>query len=79
MAARAVAELVGVRNHFAGIHLGTVPSWRQATKRTGADGKRPGPKRCGRRMRLRSRSFRTTSLRGFSLERFQGGLWQLSA
>ena len=38
-AARAVAELVGVSNHFAGIQLGTVPSWREATERTGADGK----------------------------------------
>ena len=38
-AARAVAELVGVSYHFAGIQLETVPSWRQATERMGTDGK----------------------------------------
>ena len=41
-AARAVAELVGVSNHFAGIHLGTVPTWAQAQERTGRDGKTYG-------------------------------------
>ena len=38
-AANAVAEMVGVSNHFAANQLGTVPSWREATERTGADGK----------------------------------------
>ncbi len=37
--ARAVAEMVGVSNHFAGLQLGTVPSWRCADERNGADGK----------------------------------------
>jgi hypothetical protein len=37
--ANAVAKLVGVSNHCAEIHLGNFPTWRDATARTGADGK----------------------------------------
>jgi uncharacterized ParB-like nuclease family protein len=38
--ARAIAEIVGVSPTFAGDQLSTVDSWKVATARTGADGKR---------------------------------------
>lgn len=38
-AANLVADLVGVDNHFVAAQLGTVPSWRDAPARTGADGR----------------------------------------
>jgi uncharacterized ParB-like nuclease family protein len=38
--ANSVAEMCGVSNHFADKHLGTVPTWRDASERQGADGKR---------------------------------------
>lgn len=38
-AANLIAEIVGVSNHFVDAQLGTVPSWKNATARTGADGK----------------------------------------
>ena len=41
-AANAVAQLVGVSNHFAGLQLGTVPTWASAQERTGRDGKTYG-------------------------------------
>ena len=37
---RAVAEMCGVSNHFVDKQLGTVPSWRDATERQGADGRK---------------------------------------
>ena len=40
-AANAVAKRVGVSNHFAGLQLGTVPSWRDAQARTRSSVLRP--------------------------------------
>jgi uncharacterized ParB-like nuclease family protein len=38
--ANSVAEMCGVSNHFADKQLGTVPSWKDATERQGADGRK---------------------------------------
>ena len=37
--ANSIAELIGVSNHFVTAQLGTVPTWNNEKRRTGADGK----------------------------------------